>query len=166
MSSSSTHKSLPRGAFAALVAAARDAIGTEAARGTGRGTSRAQTTPVVALIALFAVCTGLSLYATTLGAVTPDETENALAEPTLERVYDDASEGGVLSPVGLPSAGPATPDDYRVAVAVTTPRGRWTNGRRPPESAGVAVDHADRPVSVSMGDGDVVWGSLDVWVWR
>ena len=130
------------------------------------GTSRAQTTPVVALIALFAVCTGLSLYATTLGAVTPDETENALAEPTLERVYDDVSEGGVVSPVGLPSAGPSLPDGYRVAVVVTTPTGTWTNGRHPPASSGVPVDHAERPVSVATGDGDVVWGTLDVWVWR
>lgn len=142
--------------------------------GPGDDASRAQTTPVVALIALFAVCTGLSLYATTLGAVLPGETENALAEPTLERVYDDASEGGVVSPVGLPSAGSAIPDGYRVAVAVTTPKGTWTNGRRPPDASSLevdhaddrAVDHADRPVSVATGDGDVVWGTLDVWVWR
>jgi len=130
------------------------------------GPSRAQTTPIVALIALFAVCTGLSLYATTLGTVLPGETGNELAEPTLERVYEDANEGGVVSPVNLPSAGPATPDGYRVAVVVTTPEGTWTNGRHPPESAGGSVDHADRPVSVSMGDGDVVWGTLRVWVWR
>ncbi|WP_049985838.1 DUF7285 family protein [Halobellus rufus] len=137
------------------------------------GASRAQTTPLVALIALFAVCTGISLYATTLGAVTPGETTNALAEPTLERVYDEVSEGGVVSPVGLPRDGPATPDGYLVAVAVTAPKGTWTNGRRPPESGsgnGVApatnVDTAERPVSVATADGNVVWGTLRVWMWR
>ncbi|WP_336022038.1 DUF7285 family protein [Halobellus salinisoli] len=166
MSSSSTRESAARGP-----------------RALSPGASRAQTTPLVALIALFAVCTGLSLYATTLGAVTPDETANALAEPTLERVYDDVSEGGVVSPVGLPRDGPATPDGYLVAVVVTTPKGTWTNGRRPPEAAGrVAtvgsagvdsagtdtdgVDSAERPVSVATVDGDVVWGTLRVWVWR
>ncbi|WP_144901783.1 DUF7285 family protein [Halobellus captivus] len=150
-------------------------------RESALGASRAQTTPLVALIALFAVCTGLSLYATTLGVVTPGETANALAEPTLERVYDEVSDGGVVSPVGLPDDGPATPDGYRVAVAVTTSRGTWTNGRHPPEPAATvdadgtgssaatgstAVDAAERPVSVSMADGDVVWGTLRVWVWR
>jgi len=135
---------------------------------TPPGASRAQTTPLVALIALFAVCTGLSLYATTLGAVTPDETANALAEPTLERVYDEISAGGVVSPVGLPRDGPSAPDGYLVAVAVTTPDETWTNGRRPPEigSQHTPVDSAERPVSVGTADGDVVWGTLRVWVWR
>ena len=133
-----------------------------------RGT-RAQTTPIVALVALFAVCAGLSLYATTLGSVTPAETENALAQPTLERVYDAASDGGVVSPVGLIRARAAFPDGYRVAVEVTTPGGRWTTGHRPPADPGapdVPVDSASRPVGVKTAEGDVVWGRLRVRVWR
>jgi hypothetical protein len=129
--------------------------------------SRGQTTPIVALVALFAVCAGLSLYATTLGSVTPAETENALAQPTLERVYDAASDGGVVSPVGLIRARAAFPDGYRVAVKVTTPQDRWTTGHRPPPTEpNVPVDSASRPVGVETADGDVVWGRLRVRVWR
>ncbi|MGQ4555749.1 DUF7285 family protein [Halobellus sp. GM3] len=131
--------------------------------------ARAQTTPIVALVALFAVCAGVSLYATTLGGVTPSENENALAGPTLDRVHDAVSDGGVLSPVALTRAREVAPDGYRVAVAVTTSGRRWTNGRQPPSemaAKSIAVDSAQRPVSVAMGDGDVVWGRLRVWVWR
>jgi len=133
-----------------------------------RMSARAQTTPIVALVALFAVCAGLSLYATTLDSVTPAETENALAQPTLERVYDAVSDGGVVSPVGLPRAKAAFPDGYRVAVEVTTPDGRWTTGRRPPTAGAqdVQIDSASRPIGVETAEGDVVWGRLRVRVWR
>ena len=126
---------------------------------------RGQTTPVVALVALFAVCAGVSLYATTLVDVTPTGTGNALAEPTLDRVYDATSEGGVVSPVELSRAGRVGPDGYRVAVAVTTDGGRWTAGDRPPAGSG-DVDTATRTVAVSTADGRVVWGRLRVRVWR
>jgi hypothetical protein len=126
---------------------------------------RGQTTPIVALVALFAVCAGVSLYATTLVDVTPTGTGNALAEPTLERVYDAVSEGAVVSPVGLSRAERVAPDGYRLAVAVTTDDGRWTNGLRPP-SGTAGVDTAARPVAVATVDGRVRWGRLRVWVWR
>ncbi|MFB6252264.1 MAG: hypothetical protein ABEI27_11390 [Halobellus sp.] len=127
---------------------------------------RAQTTPVVALIALFAVCTGVSLYATTLDSTMPTETDDALADPTLDRIHDVVSTGGVVDPVALIGASDVAPDGYRVAVAVTTERGRWTNGRRPPRGERSGVDRATRPVSVASGEGDVIWGRLTVWVWR
>ena len=126
---------------------------------------RGQTTPIVALVALFAVCAGVSLYATTLVDVTPTGTGNALAEPTLDRVYDATSEGGVVSPVVLSRTERVAPDGYRVAVAVTTENGRWTNGTRPPTGS-EGVDTAARPVAVSTGNGGVLWGRLRVWVWR
>ena len=132
---------------------------------TPEATRRGQTTPVVALVALFAVCAGVSLYATTLVDVTPTGTENALAEPTLERVYDAVSEGAVVSPTGLSRTRRVAPDGYRVAVAVTTEEGRWTNGNRPPAGS-EGVDTAARPVAVSTADGGVSWGRLRVWVWR
>ncbi|MFB6090535.1 MAG: hypothetical protein ABEJ97_05700 [Halobellus sp.] len=125
--------------------------------------ARAQTTPVVALIALFAVCTGVALYATALTAATPTETGNDLAEPTLDRVHDAVSTGGVVDPFALTRAD--APDGYRIAVAVTTDRGRFGTGGPPPR-AGVDVDRASRPVGVAVGTGDVVWGRLTVWVWR
>ncbi|RLM59555.1 hypothetical protein DVK02_02100 [Halobellus sp. Atlit-31R] len=128
--------------------------------------NRGQTSPIAALAALFAVCAGLSLYATTLDSVTPSETTNELAEPTLERVYDAIHDGGVVSPSRLTRATQVGPEGYRVAVAVATPDGRWTNGRRPPREADGGVDSAVRPVSVATGHGDVVWGRVRVWVWR
>lgn len=126
---------------------------------------RAQTTPIVALVALFAVCAGVSLYATTLGTVMPTETENALADPTLDRVYDATSDGGAVSPVALSRAEGVAPDGYRLAVAVTIEEGRWTDGSRPPPDDD-GVDTASRPVAVAMADGSVTWGRLRVWVWR
>jgi hypothetical protein len=129
--------------------------------------SRGQTTPIVALVALFAVCAGLSLYATTLDSVTSPGTENALAQPTLERVYDVVNDGGVVSPMGLSRSRVAFPDGYRVSVEVTTPQDRWTTGHRPPPpEPNVQVDSASRPVGVETADGDVVWGRLRVRVWR
>ena len=133
--------------------------------GRGRRTRRAQTTPIVALVALFAVCAGVSLYATTLGSVMPGETGNALAEPTLERVYDVTSDGGAVSPTALSRADRVAPDGYRLAVALIVDEGRWTDSSRPPpDDAG--VDTATRTVAVAMADGSVVWGRLRVWVWR
>ena len=131
----------------------------------GRGTRRAQTTPIVALVALFAVCAGVSLYATTLGSVMPGETGNALAEPTLERVYDAASDGGAVSPAALSQTDRVAPDGYRFAVAIIVDEGRWTDGSRPPPDD-ETVDTASRPVAVAMADGSVTWGRLRVWVWR
>ena len=130
-----------------------------------RRTRRAQTTPIVALVALFAVCAGVSLYATTLGAVMPGETGNALAEPTLERVYDAASDGGAVSPAALSRTDRVAPDGYRFAVAIIVDEGRWTDGSRPPPDDGTA-DTASRTVAVAMADGRVIWGRLHVWVWR
>ena len=135
-------------------------------RNEAEAAERAQTSPIVALVALFAVCAGVSLYATTLGSVTPSETTNELAEPTLDRVYGDVHGGGVVSPVSLVRADGVSPDGYRVAVVLTTQNARWTNGHRPPRTAGTDVDSATRPVSVAMGNGDVEWGQLRVWVWR
>ena len=135
-------------------------------RNAAGATERGQTSPIVALVALFAVCAGLSLYATTLGAVTPSETTNELAEPTLDRVYEELQGGGVVAPTSLAQADRTGPDGYRTAVVLTTSDARWTNGHRPPRDAAIDADSAARPVSVAMGDGDVEWGQLRVWVWR
>ena len=132
---------------------------------TRESTYRGQTTPLVALVALFAVCTGVSLYATAVVDVTPTGTGNALAEPTLERVYDAASEGGVVSPVALPRTDRVAPDGYRVAVGIMTENGRWTTGTQRP-SGSEGIDTAARPVAVSTAESGVIWGRLRVWVWR
>ena len=126
---------------------------------TREATHRGQTTPIVALVALFAVCAGVSLYATTLLGVTPT------AEPTLERVYDAVNEGGVVSPPGLSRTERVAPDGYRLAVTITTENGRWTTGPRPPAGS-EGVDTATRPVAVSTAEGGVTWGRLRVRVWR
>ncbi|MFB6091712.1 MAG: hypothetical protein ABEK02_01735, partial [Haloquadratum sp.] len=132
---------------------------------------RGQTTPIAALVALFAVCAGLSLYATTLGAVTPKATTDRLADPTLDRVYDVVSDGGVVDPTRLSRGEAVAPDGYRVAVSVAaaTSDRRWRYGPHPPgdgESGSGTVDRATRPVSVQTRDGAVVWGRLTVRVWR
>jgi hypothetical protein len=126
---------------------------------------RGQTTPIVALVALFAVCAGISLYATTLGTVIPDRPDNTLAEPTLERVYDVTVDGGSVSPGRLSYVDRAAPDGYRIAVTITIDAGRWMAGSRPPPKP-KRVDTATRSVAVAMADGSVAWGRLRVRVWR
>lgn len=122
---------------------------------------RGQVEPTAALVALFAVCAGVGLYAGALDGATPRSNERNVAEPTLERVYDDVADGGVVDPGALDAARRAGPHGYRINVTVAVDDRLWSSGPAPPSTA----DTAGRPASVDVGAGRAVPGRLRVEVW-
>jgi hypothetical protein len=134
----------------------------DSAVGSG-GTDRAQVEPVAALVAVFAVCVGLALYAGVLSSVTPQPSRD-LAEPTLDRVHDRLSTGGVAVPerLGPERTTAAGPDGYQLNVSLTAADRRWAVGPTPPASAG---DGTGRSTTVRVAPGRVDPGRLRVVVW-
>jgi hypothetical protein len=124
-------------------------------------TTRAQVEPLAALAAVFAVCVGLALYAGVLSSVTP-ETSRDLASPTLDRVHDRLSTGGVAVPERLDAAQLAGPDGYDLNVSLTADDRRWTVGPEPP---GTTADTASRSAGIRFAPGRVAPGRLRVVVW-
>ncbi len=122
---------------------------------------RGQTEPLAALVALFAVCAGVSLYATVLGGSIPVADRDA-SEPTLERVRDAAATNGAVRPDALSAAVDAGPDGRRVNATLAARGRRWSVGPSTP----AATDRASRAVSVRLGPGRVAPGRLTVRVWR
>lgn len=126
---------------------------------------RGQTEPVVALVALFAVCVGVSLYAGVLSDVTTSlGSERDVAGPTLDRVEDAVSTTGIVEPDHADRALDVGPDGYGLHVSVRADGQRWTAGPTSPE--GEATQTASRRVSVRVGPGRVRPGRLQVVVWR
>ena len=123
---------------------------------------RAQASPIAALAALFAVCAGLSLYATVLGGSVPLVQGGGVADPTLDRVHDAATDGGVAAPDRLDRAATRGPDGHRLNVSLTVADEAWTVG---PSVPGGATDRASRLVSVRLAPGRVEPGRLSVVVW-
>jgi hypothetical protein len=135
----------------------------------GRG--RAQAEPTVALAAVFAVAVGVSLYAGVLVDAVP-ETDREVAEPTLDRVHERLTAGGVAAPDRLATAAAAGPSGYELGVTVEAAGRRWHVGPRLGSDegggpnvgagAGVDVDVASRGVSVRIAPGVVRSGRVVV----
>lgn len=122
-----------------------------------RSWGRAQVEPLAALVALFAVCGAVSVYAGTLDARlgTHDHppVEEAL-DRTRERLWNDtAADSGRLVAV--------SPDGYRLNATLTAGERRWTAGQAPPADAA----RASEPVAVRLGPARVAAGRLRVVVW-
>lgn len=124
---------------------------------------RGQASPLAALAALFAVCTGVGIYVVALGGA-PVGDDRAYADPTLHRVSDELSDGGVVDPSTLDAARSAAPAGHRLNVTLTADGRRWATGPRPPGEA--PTDAASRTTSVRLGPGSVAPGRLRVEVWR
>jgi hypothetical protein len=125
-------------------------------------TRKGQTEPTAALVAVFAVCVGIGLYAGSLdGVLAGDDRSRAVAEPTLGRVHGALSPDGVTDPASLTDALDAGPDGYHLAVSLAANGDRWRVGPAAPETAATAA----RPVSVRVAPGVVVAGTLRVEVW-
>lgn len=127
---------------------------------TQRPRERAQTEPLAALAALFAVGIGLSLF---VGAadVVPSATDRSVADPALDRVDDRLLRDGVVDPVALQHPGSIAPDGYEARIAVLVGGRERAVGPEPP----VDADRASRPVTVRVAPGDLRPGRLVVEVW-
>ena len=123
-------------------------------------TRRAQTEPIAALVAVFAVGIGLTAYAGVLGTALDPIGRNT-AEPVLGRLHDEVTTGGVVRPSLLEAGVAAGPDGYRINVTVTVGGRRWAAGPAAPSHA----DRADRPASVVLEPGVARPGRLRVAVW-
>lgn len=126
------------------------------------GSSRAQTEPIAALVAVLAIAIGLGLYA----GVAADhriEEDGTDAEATMQRVSAAVIEDGVFGDPGdrsLDSERFARPGEA-VRIEIRWEGNRWSIGRRAPPGA----DAAWRPVTVQTADRQVP-GRLVVRVWE
>lgn len=122
---------------------------------------RAAVEPVAALVALFAVCVGVSLYAGVLDAAL-DPTARDVAPAARDRVHEAVTDAaGVADPDELGNALVAGPTGYNVNATLSTGGDRWSVGPTAPPGASTA----HRPVSVRVGPGEIRSGRLRVVVW-
>lgn len=121
---------------------------------------RSQAEPTVALAAVFAVAVGVSLYATVLADATP-ETDREVAEPTLERVHERLTRGGVTAPDRIDAAAAAGPPGYDLNVTLEAAGREWYVGPTMGTDRGEA-GAASRRVSVRVAPGVVRSGRLGV----
>ena len=155
----------------------RESSGADSAVGGDGRCGRAQSSPVAALAALFAVCAGVSLYATVLAGAVPVVDERSAAGPTLDRVADAASDGGVVAPDRLAATLDRGPAGRRLNVSLVVDGRAWYVGPAIPAARSAAanradgagganrVDRAGRLVSVRLAPGRVEPGRLSVAVW-
>jgi hypothetical protein len=126
------------------------------------GSSRAQTEPIAALVAVLAIAIGLGLYAG-VAADQRVEEDGTDAEATMQRVSAGLLEDGVFADPGDRSLQPerfARPGE-RVRIELRWNGRLWTIGRRAPPGA----DAAWRPVTVQTADRRVP-GRMVVLVWE
>jgi len=137
--------------------------------GSGAG-DRAAVEPLAALVAVLAVGAALGLYAVALDDATVDR-ERPGAETVLDRAERTATIGGVVEPDRLRDAD-ADAFRYPTTVTVRTDERTWRieSGDGAPERAAVgdggATAVAERPVTVRVGPGRNVRGTLRVVVRR
>lgn len=134
----------------------------------GRCESRAAVEPLAALVAVLAVGAALGLYVVALGDTAP-ERERPTAEATLDRVEPAVTTGGIVEPERL---GGVDGVKFAATVVIEADGETWTarfgdeaptarSGRR---TDAVAV--AERPVTVGVGPGRNVRGTLRALVYR
>jgi hypothetical protein len=127
-----------------------------------RSSVRGATEPLAALVAVFAVSTGLALYAGILDdSLAAGTGERDLATPTADAVERELTTAGVVDPSRVPASLSAVTDGYQANVTVRADH-RWAAGPKPPADA----DTDRRSVSVALGPATVRRGTLRVRVWR
>jgi hypothetical protein len=120
--------------------------------------ARGQTTPLGALVAVAAVCLGLSLYAGVVTDVRSVAGAEPDAESTLETVVDDLAPAGVAHPERLNDA---MRPGRSVNVSLAVGEHAWTVGPSPPADA----ERARTRLPVRVGPGAVPSGRLRVVAW-
>lgn len=123
---------------------------------------RGQTEPLAALVAVFALGLGLSLYVGVLDSTLPLLSGGHKITPTAaDRLVTEGSSFGVIDPPITGSVAAARPTGYHLNGTVGTEESVWTGG--PPR-----IDAADcvvRSVRVRTAPGRIRRGILEVCVW-
>jgi hypothetical protein len=123
---------------------------------------RAATEPLAALVAVFAVSTGLALYAGALDDSLVRATgDRDVVRPTADAVEQRLTTAGLVDPERVSDSLAAVPAGYEGNVTLRA-ESRWSAGPTPPARA----DTDDRTVSVALGPATVRRGRLRVAVWR
>lgn len=91
---------------------------------------RAQTEPLAALVAVAAIAIGISIYGAYVAGVLPGTSEDAVEEPTIQRVWSEVAEDGVYPSTDNPWNDAGGDDRYDTVAgplggldAETLPRG-------------------------------------------
>lgn len=117
--------------------------------------------PTVALAAVIALSFGLSAYALVLDGVAVGG--EPAASPTLERVHERVTAGGVADPERVSALDTdALGDGPTVNVTLSVAGREWSAGTTPPADRTTAT----RRVGVALAPGRVRPGRLRVRVWR
>jgi hypothetical protein len=123
---------------------------------------RGQAEPLAALVAVFALGVGLSLYVGALDSTVSALTEEASMAPTAaDKLEGEASSFGTVQPPIDGAVDAARPKGYRMNATLRTGRLAFHGGPTPAESA----DCTTRTVSVRTAPGTVRPGRLEVCVW-
>jgi hypothetical protein len=127
-----------------------------------RSSDRGAIEPTAALVAVFAICVGVTLYAGVLesavASATPAQNRAASSADAVERQLSTA---GIVHPNRIVTVQSELPRGYEGNVTIATDD-RWTSGPTPPPAA----DGETRLVSVRVGPGTIRRGRLSVRVWR
>lgn len=123
---------------------------------------RGQTEPLAALVAVFALGLGLSLYVGALDTTLPLlSSEREITPTAADRLVAESSSFGVLDPPIAGSAAASSPTGYELNATVRADDSVWTGGPSRVESA----DCTTRSVSVRTAPGLVRRGLLEVCTW-
>ena len=123
---------------------------------------RAQTEPLAALAAVFALGVGLSLYAGALDATLPAlVTDREMAPHAADRLVAETSAFGAVVPPLDGNVDAARPTGYEMNASLRTDAGTWTAGPPRPHSP----ECVDRDVTARVAPARVRPGILEVCVW-
>lgn len=123
---------------------------------------KGQTEPLAALIAVFALGVGLSLYVGVLDATLPSLTNDREIAPTAaDKFLAEAQSFGSVEPPIADATADASPNGYRLNATIRAAGETWTEGP-PRRERGSCVD---RSISVRTAPGQIRPGRLEVCVW-
>jgi hypothetical protein len=125
--------------------------------------ARAQVEPLAALVAVFALGVGLSLYVGVLDSTVSTVTDEAGVTPAATaKLESEASSFGTIQPPIESAVETAKPDGRELNASLRTERLAWHGG---PTRSG-SMDCEARSVSVRTAPGRVRPGELEVCTWR
>ncbi len=123
---------------------------------------KAQTEPLAALVAVFALGVGLSLYVGVLDSTLPSLTEESEIAPiAADRLVAEASVSGTVRPPIAEATERARPDGYAINATLRADSAVWRGG----SSRASSADCARQRVRVRTALATVRPGSLEVCVW-